>query len=115
MLLARDVAGHSVSADEPAGVTELERLTAVGIALVGAVGAASAYTCIRGIGTRATATHSVAAFSLYSTIVSAALMWIQGERFIVPPTAAWCGVLVLIGIFGLGAQILAAMGLQAST
>lgn len=94
------------------GVTEKQRLFAVGLALLGVCGGAGAYITIRAIGRRASATHSVAYFSLYSTIVSAILMWFTGTEFVLPSQPKWIALLVCVGIFGLAAQILLAMGLQ---
>ncbi|GAC98824.1 hypothetical protein PHSY_006419 [Pseudozyma hubeiensis SY62] len=94
------------------GVTEKQRLFAVGLALLGVCGGAGAYITIRAIGRRASATHSVAYFSLYSTIVSALLMWYTGTKFVLPTQPKWILLLVCVGIFGLAAQILLAMGLQ---
>ncbi|SPO25167.1 uncharacterized protein UTRI_02726_B [Ustilago trichophora] len=94
------------------GVTEKQRLFAVGLALLGVCGGAGAYITIRAIGRRASATHSVAYFSLYSTIVSGFLMWFTGTTFVLPTHPKWIVLLVCVGIFGLAAQILLAMGLQ---
>ncbi|SPO32169.1 uncharacterized protein UTRI_02726 [Ustilago trichophora] len=94
------------------GVTEKQRLFAVGLALLGVCGGAGAYITIRAIGRRASATHSVAYFSLYSTIVSGFLMWFTGTKFVLPTHPKWIVLLVCVGIFGLAAQILLAMGLQ---
>lgn len=94
------------------GVTEKQRLIAVGLSLLGVCGGAGAYITIRAIGRRASATHSVAYFSLYSTIVSAILMWFTGTEFVLPTQPKWIALLVCVGIFGLAAQILLAMGLQ---
>ncbi|KAJ1034986.1 hypothetical protein NDA18_000591 [Ustilago nuda] len=94
------------------GVTEKQRLFAVGLALLGVCGGAGAYITIRAIGRRASATHSVAYFSLYSTIVSGFLMWFTGTQFVLPTQPKWIALLVCVGIFGLAAQILLAMGLQ---
>ncbi|CDU23028.1 uncharacterized protein SPSC_01658 [Sporisorium scitamineum] len=93
-------------------VTEKQRLFAVALALLGVFGGAAAYVTIRAIGRRASATHSVAYFSLYSTIVSALLMWFTGTKFVLPTQPKWILLLVCVGIFGLAAQILLAMGLQ---
>ncbi|PWZ01633.1 hypothetical protein BCV70DRAFT_151021, partial [Testicularia cyperi] len=97
---------------EPQGVTEQQRLFAVGLALLGVCGGAGAYITIRAIGRRASATHSVAYFSLYSTLVSAILMWFTGTEFVLPKNPKWVALLICVGVFGLAAQILLAMGLQ---
>ncbi len=74
------------------GVTEKQRLLAVGLSLLGVCGGAGAYITIRAIGRRASATHSVAYFSLYSTVVSAILMWFTGTKFVLPtqPSGSPC-------------------------
>lgn len=87
------------------GVTERQRLLAVGLALLGVCGGAGAYITIRAIGRRASATHSVAYFSLYSTIVSAILMVATGTKFVLPKSPKWCALLVCVGVFGLAAQV----------
>ncbi|EPQ30001.1 uncharacterized protein PFL1_02674 [Pseudozyma flocculosa PF-1] len=109
--MAPPYALHTSSA-HPGSVTEAERLLAVGLALLGICGAAGAYISIRAIGRRASATHSVAYFSLYSTLVSAVLMWYTSTPFVLPRDPKWCLLLICIGVFGLLAQILLAMGLQ---
>ncbi|PWN47958.1 hypothetical protein IE53DRAFT_389883, partial [Violaceomyces palustris] len=89
---------------EPEGVTEAQRLLAVGLALLGVCGGSAAYTTIRAIGKRATPTHSVAYFSLYSSIVSLTLMKLTGTSFVLPANAKWFALLCCIGFFGLVAQ-----------
>lgn len=79
---------------------------------MGVLGSAGAYTTIRHIGRRATATHSVAAFSLYASIVSYIGASVLDETWSVPPSWLWCAVLLAIGVFGFFAQVLAALGLQ---
>lgn len=90
---------------ETEGVTERQRLLAVGLALLGVCGGAGAYITIRAIGRRASATHSVAYFSLYSTIVSGILMVATGTKFVLPKSPKWCALLVCVGVFGLAAQV----------
>ena len=75
------------------------------LALLGVCGGAAAYITIRAIGRRASATHSVAYFSLYSTIVSGFLMWLTGTDFVLPTQPKWIALLVCVGIFGLAAQV----------
>ncbi|KAN0060061.1 hypothetical protein ACQY0O_008034 [Thecaphora frezii] len=111
-LVLRVLQAHGGGGEGGEGVTEAQRLAAVALALLGVCGGAGAYITIRAIGRRATATHSVAYFSLYSTIVSALLMWQTGTQFVLPQSAKWGMLLVCIGVFGLLAQILLAMGLQ---
>ncbi|KAK0529489.1 hypothetical protein OC834_003672 [Tilletia horrida] len=92
-------------------VTEAERILAVGVALLGVLGSAGAYTSLRCIGSRASPTHSVAYFSTWSLFVAGLGMILTGQEFIVPTDVRWMVLMVLIGLCGLAAQIFAAMGL----
>ncbi|KAF8883038.1 hypothetical protein BD779DRAFT_899098 [Infundibulicybe gibba] len=95
--------------------TSSQRLVAVGVALVGVLGAAGAHISVRAIGKRAHPLHSLTSFSMHSTIVSAAYMIATKSPFVTPTHLDWLGLLTLIGIFGLIAQVLLIMGLQRET
>ncbi|KAF8881634.1 hypothetical protein BD779DRAFT_1675384 [Infundibulicybe gibba] len=95
--------------------TSSQRLGAVGVALVGVLGAAGAHISVRAIGKRAHPLHSLTSFSMHSTIVSAAYMIATKSPFVTPTHLDWLGLLTLIGIFGLIAQVLLIMGLQRET
>ncbi|KAA1470827.1 DUF6-domain-containing protein [Dentipellis sp. KUC8613] len=104
------VEGHPVEKGTPT-----QRLIAVGVALIGVVGATGAYTSIRAIGKRAHPLHSLTAFSSWCVIVSSVGMLIMQEPVVIPRRADWLAMLLMIGIFGFIAQTLLTMGLQRET
>ncbi|THH03429.1 hypothetical protein EW145_g6262 [Phellinidium pouzarii] len=79
--------------------TSAQRLGAVGIALVGVLGATGAYTSLRAIG----------------KLVAIVGMLVFREKFILPTRIEWLALLVMIGIFGFLAQVLLTLGLQRET
>ncbi|KAF8531777.1 hypothetical protein JB92DRAFT_2848873 [Gautieria morchelliformis] len=95
--------------------TSSQRLIAVGVAMLGVVGATGAYISLRAIGTRAHAMHSMTFFSAYSVIVSTAGMLIFRVTPVIPRQLSWCGLLAAVGICGFIAQLLLVMGLQRET
>jgi hypothetical protein len=82
-------------------VTPTQRATAVGIAMLGVLGAAGAYTTIRWIGKRAHPLISVNYFATWCTIVSVVAMFtIPGVGFLLPKNLKdWC-YLIFLGICG---------------
>lgn len=82
-------------------VTPAQRASAVGVALVGVIGAAGAYTTIRWIGKRAHPLISVNYFALWCTIVSIVMMLaLPGVGFLLPRSLRdWC-YLTFLGICG---------------
>jgi drug/metabolite transporter (DMT)-like permease len=83
-------------------VTPTQRATAVGIAMIGVLGAAGAYTTIRWIGKRAHPLISVNYFATWCTIVSVVAMFAMPTRvgFLIPRYFKdWC-YLVFLGICG---------------
>ena len=92
--------------------TGLQRLAAVGVALLGVLGAAGAFISIRAIGSRAHPLISVSMFSLYATLVSAAGMVILQQPIVVPRSFAVWTEWIVIGISGFLAQFLLTAGLQ---
>jgi drug/metabolite transporter (DMT)-like permease len=92
--------------------TALQRLSAVGVALLGVLGAAAAYISIRAIGSRAHPLISVSMFALYATIVSAIGLAVLRHPLVFPHTLAGWGEWIIIGISGFAAQILLTTGLQ---
>lgn len=82
-------------------VTPTQRATAVGIAMLGVLGAAGAYTTIRWIGKRAHPLISVNYFATWCTIVSIVAMFaMPGIGFLLPRYLKdWC-YLVFLGICG---------------
>ncbi|KAH7094446.1 hypothetical protein FB567DRAFT_3835 [Paraphoma chrysanthemicola] len=94
-------------------VTPTQRATAVGIAMLGVLGAAGAYTTIRWIGRRAHPLISVNYFATWCTIVSIVAMFtVPGVGFLLPRYFKdWC-YLIFLGICGFVMQFLLAAGLQ---
>lgn len=82
-------------------VTPTQRATAVGIAMLGVLGAAGAYTTIRWIGKRAHPLISVNYFATWCTIVSVVAMFaMPSVGFLIPKYFKdWC-YLIFLGICG---------------
>lgn len=82
-------------------VTPTQRATAVGIAMLGVLGAAGAYTTIRWIGKRAHPLISVNYFATWCTIVSIiAMLFMPGVGFLLPRYFKdWC-YLIFLGVCG---------------
>ncbi|KAF5319494.1 hypothetical protein D9619_008739 [Psilocybe cf. subviscida] len=116
VLIARPAAifGDSAGKSQEKG-TPRDRLIAVGVALIGVLGATGAYTSIRAIGKRAHPLHSLTFFSALCVVVSSTGLIINKTPFIIPNRLEWLGMLAMIGIFGFVAQFLLAMGLQRET
>ncbi|ODQ54274.1 DUF6-domain-containing protein, partial [Saitoella complicata NRRL Y-17804] len=91
---------------------QTHRLYALGIALLGVLGAAGAYTAIRAIGKRAHPLISVSYFALYSTIFSCILSLIFHTPFHFPLNPIPIILLLVIGVSGFAAQFFLTMGLQ---
>ena len=109
----------SINATVPAGlqetnhVTSAQRLSAVGVALLGVLGGACAYTTIRWIGKRAHPLISVNYFAAGSDIVSTvALLAIPGIDFQLPANLKQWIYLVFLGVCGFIMQFLLTAGLQ---
>ena len=103
--------GHNSQGSDP--VTSAQRLRAVGVALIGVLGAASAYTTIRWIGKRAHPLISVNYFAAWTMIVSTtALIAVPGVDFQLPANARQWIYLVFLGICGFVMQFLLTAGLQ---
>jgi len=93
-------------------VTSAQRLSAVGVALIGVLGAACAYTTIRWIGKRAHPLISVNYFAGWATIVStAALLTIPGIGFRLPASLRQWIFLLFLGSGGFVMQFLLTAGL----
>jgi drug/metabolite transporter (DMT)-like permease len=95
--------------------TPTDRLVAVGVALVGVLGATGAYTSLRAIGKQAHVLHALVSFSTICVI--AATIGMVGLRMpvIIPTRWEFLLFLAIIGIFGFMAQALLTMGLQRET
>ncbi|KAG5651370.1 hypothetical protein H0H81_008904 [Sphagnurus paluster] len=105
---------HLAPNDSEKGTPE-ERLLAVGVALIGVLGATGAYTTIRAIGKRAHPLHAMTSFSSQCVAVSVIAMIWQRTPLVIPTEVEWLLLLVMIGVFGFVAQILLTMGLQRET
>ncbi|TFK38436.1 hypothetical protein BDQ12DRAFT_683659 [Crucibulum laeve] len=118
ILIARPEFIFGEASKSPGGAergTPAERLGAVGISLIGVLGATGAYTTIRAIGTRSHPLHSMAYFSASCVVVSSIAMFVTETPFIVPTKVDWLVMLLMIGFFGFFGQILLTMGLQRET
>lgn len=109
----------SLNATDPAGpqeanhVTSAQRLTAVGAALIGVLGASAAFTTIRWIGKRAHPLVSMNYFAAWTTVVSAvALLAVPGIDFRLPVNMRQWIYLISLGICGFVMQFALTAGLQ---
>lgn len=94
-------------------VTPAQRASAVGIAMLGVIGAAGAYTTIRWIGRRAHPLISVNYFATWCTFVSILMMLtLPGVGFLLPQSWLDFAYLVFLGVCGFIMQFLLAAGLQ---
>ncbi|OCK81791.1 hypothetical protein K432DRAFT_325493 [Lepidopterella palustris CBS 459.81] len=94
-------------------VTPGQRVGAVGVAMLGVLGAACAFTTLRWIGKRAHPLISVNYFAAWCTFVSTIMMFaLPGVGFLLPADfKEWC-YLFFLGICGFIMQFLLAAGLQ---
>lgn len=93
--------GEDSDASSYENVTPEQRLAAVGIALIGVLGAATAYTTIRWIGKRAHPLISVNYFAVWSTIVSIFMMLVLPDvGFLLPADAKEWAYLIFLGTCG---------------
>ncbi|KIJ53401.1 hypothetical protein M422DRAFT_155228 [Sphaerobolus stellatus SS14] len=95
--------------------TAEQRLMAVGVALLGAIGISTAYISLRAIGKRAHPLHCMNYFALFSGMISILIIVFTGADVVIPTD--WNAVLLLIAVtvFGFGAQILLVWGLRKET
>ncbi|KXS98755.1 hypothetical protein AC578_9031 [Pseudocercospora eumusae] len=94
-------------------VTPTQRLTAVGIALIGVCGSVIAFTTIRWIGKRAHPLISVNYFAVSCTVVSSITMaFLPGVGFLFPADLKEWGYLIFLGICGFVMQFLLAASLS---
>lgn len=99
--------------------TPAQRLMAIGVALVGVMGAAGAFTTIRWIGNRAHALVSVNYFSVWSMIVCVVVLSLapvldvgQPElRFVLPSSLRQWFLLVALGVAGFVMQVMLTSGI----
>lgn len=112
--------------------TVAERLSGVGMGLLGVMGGAVAITSLRSIGPRAHPLISVNYFSLFCSVVSISTLAVapvlgygQGQeddddavarggqlRFAMPSGPRQCGLLLAVGLAGFGTQFFLAAGLS---
>ena len=93
-------------------VTPQQRLFAVGVALLGVLGSATAFTTIRWIGKRAHPLLSVNYFAVWCTLVSFIMMLtLPGVGFLLPATPKEWGYLFFLGTCGFVMQFLLAAAL----
>ncbi|KAG2148840.1 integral membrane protein DUF6 [Suillus clintonianus] len=95
--------------------TPAQRLAAVGVSMIGVVGATGAYTSIRAIGKRAHPMHVMTFFSLWCTIMASLGMVVFNVPVVYPRSWSWLLLLLMVGIFGFVAQTLLTLGLQRET
>ncbi|KIW05156.1 uncharacterized protein PV09_03707 [Verruconis gallopava] len=94
-------------------VTAEQRAKGVAIAMLGVLGAASAYTTLRWIGKRAHALISVNYFATWCTIVSTVMMFVLPDVGFLLPANLWeWSYLFFLGTCGFIMQFLLASGLQ---
>lgn len=94
-------------------ITPNQRLAAVGIGLLGVMGAAAAFTTIRWIGKRAHPILSVNYFAAWTTLVSTLILLLYpGIDFQLPATLREWVLLFVLGVSGFVMQILFTAGLQ---
>jgi drug/metabolite transporter (DMT)-like permease len=92
---------HHADASNYDNVTPAQRAGAVGIAMIGVLGAAVAYTTIRWIGKRAHPLISVNYFAAWCTLVSIVMMLsLPGVGFLLPSNLKEWGYLFFLGICG---------------
>ena len=113
-----DAQGHAVASNsasdvsENAGPNPRQHLAAVGIAMIGVLGAVGAMTSIRAIGTRAHPFLSINYFSVWCTIVSlACLVIFPSVSFRLPGNLLEWSLLAMLGSCGFIMQFLLTAGL----
>jgi len=105
----------SPSAGEIEKGTSAERLRAVGVALIGVLGATGTYITLRAIGNRAHPLHSLVAFSSLCVIIASIAMAVEGMMINIPTRLDVLLLLAMIGLLGVVAQTLLVIGLQRET
>ncbi|KAI9889948.1 MAG: hypothetical protein M1814_004671 [Vezdaea aestivalis] len=110
---AKNGTANIASRAQSSDVSSSHRLGAICMAMVGVLGAASAYTTIRWIGKRAHPLISVNYFAVWCTIVSTtALLAVPDIGFKLPSNAIEWTYFVGMGISGFVMQFLLTAGLQ---
>ncbi|KAH7904078.1 hypothetical protein BJ138DRAFT_1167165 [Hygrophoropsis aurantiaca] len=101
--------------DSVVNATPMERLRAVGVALVGVCVGTLAVISLRAIGKRAHPLHSMTFFSLWCVIVSSTAMIVLEVPVVYPRKWSWGGMLLFIGFCGFLAQTMITTALQRET
>ncbi|KAI1789856.1 EamA-like transporter family-domain-containing protein [Ganoderma leucocontextum] len=96
-------------------VTPAQRLTAVGVALLGVVGLTSAYTTIRAIGKRAHVMHNLGAFSLFCILTAPIAMAVVKTPVVIPDNIPCLAMILAVSGCGFAAQMTMTSGLQRET
>ncbi|KAK9451256.1 uncharacterized protein V1518DRAFT_408081 [Limtongia smithiae] len=113
ILIAQPGGEVSSGDDNERHVTVIQRWLAVGVSLLGVVGASGAFTAIRCIGNRAHPLMSVNYFAVMCTIVSFVMLTFSPSLSFVWPRTAWQWfLLIFIGVCGFCFQFLLTAGLQ---
>ncbi|KAL8659436.1 MAG: hypothetical protein Q9202_007116 [Teloschistes flavicans] len=103
----------AASGDGVDKVTSAQRLTAIGVALIGVLGAACAYTTIRWIGQRAHPLISVNYFAAWTTFVATmVLLLVPGMDFKLPSGLRQWAYLIFLGLCGFIMQVMLTTGLS---
>lgn len=103
----------AASVDGVDKVTSAQRLTAIGVALIGVLGAACAYTTIRWIGQRAHPLISVNYFAAWTTFVATmVLLLVPGMDFKLPSGLRQWAYLIFLGLCGFIMQVMLTTGLS---
>ncbi|KZW03139.1 hypothetical protein EXIGLDRAFT_664264 [Exidia glandulosa HHB12029] len=95
--------------------TPMQRLSAVGVSLLGVLGATGAYVTLRKIGKRAHPLHSMNFFAFYSTLVASLGMIVTRQPIVVPKRPEFFLLLLVLGLCGFFGQLLLVLGLQRET
>lgn len=113
ILIARPQSLFGTSASPNTGTaTGLQRLAAIGVALIGVICTSAAYISIRAIGSRAHPLLPVSMFALYSTLLSGIGLAVSDHPFVIPHTSVGWAAWIAVGISGFVAQLLLTAGLQ---
>jgi drug/metabolite transporter (DMT)-like permease len=93
-------------------ITSAQRLSAVGMGLMGVLNAAIVFTSIRWIGKRAHPLLSVNYFGAWTTLASTLIQFYPGIGFRFPSTLREWSLLLFLGVCGFVMQILFTTGMQ---
>lgn len=102
----------SLSEGDDSSESSMSRPTAIFVSLLGVLAMSFAWVSLRSIGKQASTYHSIQYFSLVSWVLSATLMIIRNEPFVVPQKASSLFFLVMIGVMSLISQVFQTLGLQ---